>query len=56
MAAMDKEARDARNAYRREYYRTHKDRIIATQERYWHRKAEQMRKEDAVAAKEGAQE
>ena len=39
------EAREARNAYRRKYYREHKDRIIETNRRYWERKAAKMAQE-----------
>lgn len=41
--ALTEEARKMRNAYRREWYRTHKDIVKAQQERYWQRKAEKMR-------------
>lgn len=43
--ALTEEARKMRNAYRREWYKTHKDIVKAQQERYWQRKAEKMRKE-----------
>lgn len=39
------ERRNARNAYFREYYRTHKDVVRATQQKYWDKKAEQMKAE-----------
>ena len=49
---MDKEAREARNAYRREYYRKNKKRIQEQQEAYWHRKGQQMKAEKEDARKE----
>lgn len=39
---MDNAARDARNAYRREWYRKNKDKAKAQQEKYWERKAQKI--------------
>ena len=49
---MDKEAREARNAYRREYYRKNRKKIQEQQEAYWHRKGQQMKAEKESARKD----
>ena len=42
---MTDKAREARNAYKREWYRKNPDKRKEYQERYWNRQAEKMRKE-----------
>jgi len=44
---MTDEAREARNAYRREWYRKNKDKHRQQQERYWQRKAQSDRQKTA---------
>ena len=43
---MTAEAKEARNAYRREWYRNNKDKAKAQRERYWQKKAEAMKAEE----------
>lgn len=43
-------AREARNAYRREWYRKNKDKAKAIQQRYWLKKARQADAADAETA------
>ena len=38
-------AREARNAYCREWYRKNKDKAKAAQQRYWEKKNKELRKE-----------
>ena len=45
---MDSAAIEARNAYRRKWYRKNKDKVKAQQERYWIRKAAQLTAKDAA--------
>ena len=45
---MDNAAIEARNAYRRKWYRANKDKVKAQQERYWIRKAAQITAKDAA--------
>lgn len=40
---MTAEAKAARNAYRREWYRNNKEKAKAQRERYWQKKAEEMK-------------
>lgn len=42
---LTEQARQARNAYSRAYYQTHKVERKAAQERYWARRAERMEQE-----------
>lgn len=42
---MDNAAREAMNAYRREWYRKNKDKAKAQRERYWRKKAEKLNAE-----------
>ena len=42
---MTAEAREARNAYLREWRRQNPDKVKQQRERYWNRQAEKMRKE-----------
>lgn len=39
---MDNAAREARNAYRREWYSKNRDKAKAQQERYWKKKAKEL--------------
>ena len=41
---MTQAARDAKNAYMREWYKKNRDKARASQERYWKRKAEQQKR------------
>lgn len=41
---MDKAAKEARNAYKREWARNNPEKVKAAQERYWTRKAEENAK------------
>ena len=41
---MDDKAREARNAYKREWAKQNPDKVKAQQERYWQRKAQQKSK------------
>ena len=43
MDNMSKEARAARNAYRRKWYAANKDKCKASQARYWAKKAAEMK-------------
>lgn len=45
MAGLSDEAREARNAYRREWYAKNKDKAREQQERYWTRKAAELAEE-----------
>ncbi len=45
---VDSAAIEARNAYRRKWYRKNKDKVKAQQERYWIRKAAQLTAKDAA--------
>ena len=45
---LTKEAREARNAYRRKWYKEHREQCKETAERYWARKAEQAKQAAAV--------
>lgn len=45
MAEMTDAAREARNAYRREWYKKNKDKVKQQQANYWQRKAEAARLE-----------
>ena len=45
---VDSAAIEARNAYRRKWYRENKDKVKAQQERYWIRKAAQLTAKDAA--------
>ncbi len=49
---MDKAAKEARNAYKREWARNNPEKVKAAQERYWTRKAEEREQ----AAKQTAEE
>lgn len=49
---MTEEAREARRAYKREWNRTHKDAVKASQERYWEKKAAEARQDNAEAARD----
>lgn len=42
---MTEQAREARRAYRRKWNRENRDKVKAAQERYWERKAQELRKE-----------
>lgn len=46
---MTKEAKEARNAYRREWYRNNKDKVKAQHERYWAKKAAEMKAKEERA-------
>lgn len=48
---MTEQARQARNAYKREWAQKNPDKIKAQQERYWNRKAEQAAGETASSPK-----
>ena len=50
MDNMSKEARAARNAYRRKWYAANKDKCKATTARYWARKAEAMKQQEQQQA------
>lgn len=41
MATLSKEAKAARNAYRREYYKANKEKCLKWVKDYWERKAEE---------------
>ena len=43
------EAKEARNAYRREWYRNNKDKVKAQHERYWAKKAAEMKAKEENA-------
>lgn len=40
--AMSEEAKEARRAYAREYYKKNKDRIKESHERHWEKKAKEL--------------
>jgi len=40
---MTEQAKEARRAYRREWNRKNRDKVRASQERYWEKKAEELR-------------
>lgn len=40
---MTAEAKEARNAYRREWYKNNKGKAKAQRERYWQKKADEMK-------------
>ena len=42
---MTEQAKEARRAYRRKWNRENRDKVKASQERYWERKAQELRKE-----------
>ena len=42
---MNEKAKEARRAYKREWNRRNRDKVKAAQERYWERKAQELRKE-----------
>ena len=44
---MTQEAIDAKNAYKREWYKRNRDKVRAAQERYWQRKAQKQEEEKA---------
>lgn len=48
---MTAEAREARNAYLREWRRQNPDKVKQQRERYWNRQAEKMRKEGDESGK-----
>ncbi len=43
--ALSEAAKEARRIYKNKWNREHKDRVKAHQERYWERKAQEMKKE-----------
>lgn len=45
MTDAEKAAREAQNAYNREWYRKNPDKAKAIRQRYWAKKAEQMKRE-----------
>ena len=49
MAYLSEEAREAKRAYMKKWRDENKDKVRATQERYWKKKLEQMRKENKSA-------
>ena len=54
MAEMTEAAREARRAYKRAWNAKNRDKVKASQERYWERKARQAQDNaDAQDAKEG---
>lgn len=54
MAEMTEAAKEARRAYKREWNAKNRDKVKASQERYWERKARQAQgNADAQDAKEG---
>lgn len=55
MDSLKQVARDARNKYRREWYRNNRDKVKAQQERYWLRKAEKLLQAQQAAGKEETQ-
>lgn len=42
-------AREAQRAYKRAWAKKNPDKVRAAQERYWQRRAEQMKKEETTA-------
>lgn len=50
---LSKEAKEARNAYRREWYRKNKDKAKAQVERYWQKKADEMKAKENERLIEG---
>lgn len=52
----DKDIRDVKSAYQREYYKKNRERIREIQRRYWERKAEQMKKDSEQKAQGAAHE
>ena len=52
---MNKAAREARNAYKREWQRTHPENVKKSQEKYWTKKAQELqRAKEAAASDTGA--
>ena len=52
MAEMSEAAREARNAYQREWYRKNKDKAKDSQARYWEHKAAKAKEQQAKAAEQ----
>lgn len=50
---MSNEAKEAKNQYHREYYRTHKEQKQAANRRYWERRAARLRAEKEVTKNDG---
>ena len=44
---MTEDAKEARRAYKREWNRRNRDKVKATQERYWERRAAKLKEEEA---------
>ncbi len=45
--------REAKNAYRRKWYKANPDKVQAIQERYWLKKAEALKAKEAENGKDG---
>lgn len=48
---MDEKAKELRREYKRQWYKNNKDKVRASQKRYWEKKAAELEAQEAAKAK-----